>query len=170
MPFFALMSRPIARHEAMLDQPRSSNANRRCLIYAEIIARATPLANNSRHCAGAALSLEKNLRVHFPHLRIADSLFPEFASHDFVAINLAGTIACCANYRSCRVAFSTVPSSKHWSAIAARTCSLSLCLMNSFANPKFQLAGVRSSNQMTRLSWSANRSGRKARRKNGFMC
>jgi len=36
------------------------------------------------------LVLEKNLRVHFPHLRIADSLFPEFASHDFVAINHRG--------------------------------------------------------------------------------
>jgi hypothetical protein len=34
--------------------------------------------------------LEKHLRVHFPDLRIADSLFPEFDSHDFVAIGHRG--------------------------------------------------------------------------------
>ena len=32
------------------------------------------------------LILEKHLRVHYPSLRIADSLFPEFDSHDFAAI------------------------------------------------------------------------------------
>lgn len=32
------------------------------------------------------LILEKHLRVHYPSLRIADSLFPEFDSHDFGAI------------------------------------------------------------------------------------
>ncbi len=32
------------------------------------------------------LTLEKHLRVHYPRLRIADSLFPEFDSHDFGAI------------------------------------------------------------------------------------
>lgn len=30
--------------------------------------------------------LEKHLRVHYPNLRISDSLFPEFDSHDFQAI------------------------------------------------------------------------------------
>jgi hypothetical protein len=30
--------------------------------------------------------LEKHLRVHYPSLRVADSLFPEFDSHDFAAI------------------------------------------------------------------------------------
>ncbi|MEY2537597.1 MAG: hypothetical protein QOG67_1337 [Verrucomicrobiota bacterium] len=30
--------------------------------------------------------LERHLRVHYPGLRIADSLFPEFDSHDFAAI------------------------------------------------------------------------------------
>jgi hypothetical protein len=30
--------------------------------------------------------LEKHLRIHYPNLRIADSLFPEFDSHDFQAI------------------------------------------------------------------------------------
>lgn len=30
--------------------------------------------------------LEKHLRVHYPNLRIADTLFPEFDSHNFVAI------------------------------------------------------------------------------------
>ena len=30
--------------------------------------------------------LEKHLRVHYPRLRICDSLFPEFDSHDFAAI------------------------------------------------------------------------------------
>jgi hypothetical protein len=30
--------------------------------------------------------LEKNLRVHYPTLRIADSLFPEFDSHNFAGI------------------------------------------------------------------------------------
>jgi hypothetical protein len=30
--------------------------------------------------------LEKHLRVHYPTLRIADSLFPEFDGHDFAAI------------------------------------------------------------------------------------
>ena len=30
--------------------------------------------------------LEKHLRVHYPSLRLADSLFPEFESHDFAAI------------------------------------------------------------------------------------
>jgi hypothetical protein len=30
--------------------------------------------------------LEKHLRVHFPNLRVTDSLFPEFDSHDFAAI------------------------------------------------------------------------------------
>lgn len=30
--------------------------------------------------------LEKHLRIHFPNLRITDSLFPEFDSHDFAAI------------------------------------------------------------------------------------
>ena len=34
--------------------------------------------------------LEKNLRVHYPNLRIADSLFPEFDSHDFAAIEHRG--------------------------------------------------------------------------------
>ena len=34
--------------------------------------------------------LEKHLRIHFPNLRIADSLFPEFDSHDFVAIRHRG--------------------------------------------------------------------------------
>jgi hypothetical protein len=34
--------------------------------------------------------LEKHLRVHFPDLRIADSLFPEFDSHDFAAIGHRG--------------------------------------------------------------------------------
>jgi hypothetical protein len=32
------------------------------------------------------LILEKHLRIHYPSLRIADSLFPEFESHDFGAI------------------------------------------------------------------------------------
>lgn len=32
------------------------------------------------------LTLEKHLRVHYPNLRISDSLFPEFDSHDFGAI------------------------------------------------------------------------------------
>jgi hypothetical protein len=36
------------------------------------------------------LVLEKHLRVHYPHLRIADSLFSEFASHDFSAIGHRG--------------------------------------------------------------------------------
>jgi hypothetical protein len=31
-------------------------------------------------------TLEKHLRVHYPSLRNGDSLFPEFASHDFAAI------------------------------------------------------------------------------------
>lgn len=34
--------------------------------------------------------LEKHLRVHYPALRIADSLFPEFDSHDFGAIEHRG--------------------------------------------------------------------------------
>lgn len=34
--------------------------------------------------------LEKHLRIHFPNLRIADSLFPEFDSHDFAAIRHHG--------------------------------------------------------------------------------
>jgi hypothetical protein len=34
--------------------------------------------------------LEKNLRVHYPNLRIVDSLFPEFDSHDFAAIEHRG--------------------------------------------------------------------------------
>jgi hypothetical protein len=36
------------------------------------------------------LALEKNLRVHYPQLRIADSLFSEFDSHDFAAIGHRG--------------------------------------------------------------------------------
>ncbi len=36
------------------------------------------------------LVLEKHLRVHYPSLRIADSLFSEFASHDFSAIGHRG--------------------------------------------------------------------------------
>src|SRR5256886_9094671 len=36
------------------------------------------------------LVLERNLRIHFPTLRIADSLFPEFGSHDFAAIQHRG--------------------------------------------------------------------------------
>src|SRR5438128_9346712 len=31
--------------------------------------------------------LEKHLRVHYPNLRIADTLFPEFDSHNFAAID-----------------------------------------------------------------------------------
>jgi hypothetical protein len=34
--------------------------------------------------------LENNLRVHHPNLRINDSLFPEFTSHDFTAIGHRG--------------------------------------------------------------------------------
>jgi len=34
--------------------------------------------------------LERNLRVHYPNLRIADSLFPEFDSHDFATIEHRG--------------------------------------------------------------------------------
>ena len=34
--------------------------------------------------------LEKNLRIHYPQLRIADSLFAEFDSHDFAAIGHHG--------------------------------------------------------------------------------
>jgi len=34
--------------------------------------------------------LEKHLRVHYPSLRIADTLFPEFDSHDFAAIDHRG--------------------------------------------------------------------------------
>jgi hypothetical protein len=34
--------------------------------------------------------LEKHLRVHYPRLRIADTLFPEFDSHDFAAIQHRG--------------------------------------------------------------------------------
>jgi hypothetical protein len=34
--------------------------------------------------------LEKNLRVHYPRLRIADSLFAEFDSHDFATIGHHG--------------------------------------------------------------------------------
>jgi len=30
--------------------------------------------------------LEKHLRIHYPNLRISDSLFPEFDSHDFQSI------------------------------------------------------------------------------------
>src|SRR5207249_2081737 len=33
------------------------------------------------------MTLEKHLRVHYPGLRVADSLFAEFDSHDFAAIN-----------------------------------------------------------------------------------
>ena len=36
------------------------------------------------------LVLEKHLRVHYPNLRIDDSLFSEFASHDFSAIGHRG--------------------------------------------------------------------------------
>jgi hypothetical protein len=36
------------------------------------------------------LILEKHLRVHYPDLRIADSLFREFDSHDFAAIGHRG--------------------------------------------------------------------------------
>ena len=36
------------------------------------------------------LVLEKHLRVHYPQLRIADSLFCEFASHDFSGIGHRG--------------------------------------------------------------------------------
>jgi hypothetical protein len=32
------------------------------------------------------LLLEKHLRVHYPNLRVADSLFPEFDSHNFAAL------------------------------------------------------------------------------------
>jgi hypothetical protein len=32
------------------------------------------------------LVLERNLRVHFPSLRLADSLFPEFVSYDFTSL------------------------------------------------------------------------------------
>ena len=32
------------------------------------------------------LLLEKHLRVHYPHLRVTNSLFPEFDSHNFAAI------------------------------------------------------------------------------------
>lgn len=35
-------------------------------------------------------TLEKHLRVHYPRLRICDSLFPEFDSHDFAAIGHRG--------------------------------------------------------------------------------
>jgi hypothetical protein len=35
-------------------------------------------------------TLEKHLRVHYPILRIADTLFPEFDSHDFAAIRHRG--------------------------------------------------------------------------------
>ena len=34
--------------------------------------------------------LEKHLRVHYPNLRNGDSLFPEFASHDFMSIQHHG--------------------------------------------------------------------------------
>ena len=34
--------------------------------------------------------LERHLRIHFPNLRIADSLFPEYDSHDFAAIQHRG--------------------------------------------------------------------------------
>jgi hypothetical protein len=34
--------------------------------------------------------LEQNLRVHYPALRIADSLFADFDSHNFIAINHRG--------------------------------------------------------------------------------
>ena len=34
--------------------------------------------------------LEKHLRVHYPHLRMGDTLFPEFDSHDFGAIEHRG--------------------------------------------------------------------------------
>jgi hypothetical protein len=34
--------------------------------------------------------LERNLRIHYPQARIADSLFPEFDSHDFAAIGHKG--------------------------------------------------------------------------------
>src|SRR4030095_5050081 len=34
--------------------------------------------------------LEKNLRIHYPALRIPDSLFPDFDSHNFIAINHRG--------------------------------------------------------------------------------
>jgi hypothetical protein len=34
--------------------------------------------------------LEKHLRVHYPSLRLADTLFPEFDSHDFEAIEHRG--------------------------------------------------------------------------------
>jgi len=35
-------------------------------------------------------TLEKHLRVHYPSLRIADTLFPEFDSHDFATIGHRG--------------------------------------------------------------------------------
>jgi hypothetical protein len=35
-------------------------------------------------------TLEKHLRVHYPSLRIADTLFPEFDPHDFAAIGHRG--------------------------------------------------------------------------------
>ena len=34
--------------------------------------------------------LERHLRIHFPNLRIADSLFPEYDSHNFAAIQHRG--------------------------------------------------------------------------------
>src|SRR5438045_8758147 len=36
--------------------------------------------------------LEEHLRVHYPTLRISDTLFPEFDSHDFAAIQHRGYV------------------------------------------------------------------------------
>jgi hypothetical protein len=43
-----------------------------------------------QRCRPRRQILERNLRVHYPNLQIADSLFPEFDSHDFATIEHRG--------------------------------------------------------------------------------
>jgi len=83
-------SLPIDRCRKSLDRRRFLNANKRSGICEGIIATARALANSSMRSATAVRFLEDNLRVHYPNLRVNDSLFPEFTSHDFTAIGHRG--------------------------------------------------------------------------------
>jgi len=153
-----------------LDRPPFSSVNKRSSIFVATMARPQQPASDSRKLIGAGQVLEKNLQVHYPQLRIADSLFSEFDSHDFAAIDHKA-------YSRVLRELSALQNrlfdcTKFEKLIRYRCANLFFLVLptNYFANRKFRSAGARSSNQTARSRSCLSPSARRARPKTGFDC
>ena len=107
--------------------------------------------------------LEKHLRIHYPNLRIADSLFSEFESHDFAAIKHRGYGRVLRELTALQNRL--FDCTKFETLMRYRCANLSslFCLTSCPKPRRCRLAGVSSCNQMASSCSCASPPGRKAR-------